>query len=124
MRCVVGVRGDCSIGGKGGGGGGVQGRGESNSASSSPLSLSSSTSHHRFAAFLVRLAGVGDAVGEGCISGAGGASGADAAVGSTKGGSSEGAGPRFIGRGSQAASSLALDGVLSLTAVVASRSQR
>jgi hypothetical protein len=101
----------------------VQGRGESNSASSSPSSLSSTTSHHRFAAFLVRLAGVGDAIGEGCVSGAGGAGGADAAVGSTKGGSSEGHGARFIGRGSRAASSLALDGLLSLTAVVASWSR-
>jgi hypothetical protein len=56
--------------------------------------------HCRFAAFLVRLAGRGDAIGEGCVSGAGGAGSADGAVGSTEGGSSEGEGARFIRRGS------------------------
>jgi hypothetical protein len=68
VRRVVVVPGDCGVGGEGGGGGGVQGRGESNSASSSSSSLSNLTSHRRFAAFRVRLAGGGEAVGEGCDS--------------------------------------------------------
>jgi hypothetical protein len=99
VRCVVGVRGDCGVSCKGGGGGGVQGRGESSSATSSSSSLSNSTSHRRFAAFRVRLAGGGEAVGEGCDSGAGGAGDAGGAVWSTEGGSSEGDGARSFGRG-------------------------
>jgi hypothetical protein len=113
VRCVVRVRGDCGVRGEGGGGGGMQGRGESSSVSSSPSSLSNSTLHHRFTTFWVTLAGGGEAVGEGCNSGAGGAGGSDGAVWSTEG-----------GRGSQWASAVALDSVMPLMAVAVSRSRR
>ncbi len=94
----------------------MQGRGESSSASSSLSSLRSSTSHHCFAAFRVRVAGGGYGVGEVSVSGACGAGACDVegAVGFSKdGGSREGDGARFTGRGSQAASAVALDGLLS-----------
>jgi hypothetical protein len=122
--CIVGGRGDCGVSGEGGGGGGVQGRGESSSASSSSSSLSNLTSHRHSVTFWVRLVGGGEAVGKGCDSGTGGAGGADGAVWSTEGGSSEGDAARFFGRGSQSASAVALDDVMPLMAVAASRSQR
>jgi hypothetical protein len=101
VRCVIGERGDCRVGGDGRGGGGMQGRGESNSASSSPLSLSSSTSHRRFTAFWLCLSGRGDVVDEGSVHGASreGAGCADGAVGFTEGGSCKGDGARFIAGG-------------------------
>jgi hypothetical protein len=55
------------------------------SESMSPLSLSSSTLHHRLAAFLVHLAGGGEAVGEGCGNGDGGAGEEDGAGGAGAG---------------------------------------
>jgi hypothetical protein len=72
----------------------------------------------------VRLAGGGKAIVEGCDSGTGGAGVADGAVWSTEGGSSEGNGARFFGRGSQSGLAAALDGVMSLMAVAASRSRQ
>jgi hypothetical protein len=45
------------------------------------------------------LAGGGEAIGEGCDSGAGGAGDAGGEVWSTEGGSSKGEGARFFGRG-------------------------
>jgi hypothetical protein len=110
--CVDEEQGDCGVGVEGGGGGVVQGRGEISSASSSPSSLRSSTSHRLLAAFRVRFAGGGDGVGEVSANVAGGAGACESedAVGFTKGsGSCEGDGARFTGRGSQAASAVALD---------------
>jgi hypothetical protein len=91
-------------------------RGESSSLSMSPLSLNSSTSHRHLAAFLVCLAGGGEAVGEGCGNGDDGASGEDGAGGAGAGGCA-----RFIGRDSQVASWGAFGSILALTGPVATR---
>jgi hypothetical protein len=94
-------------------------RGQKASVSISSLSLNSSTLHRRLVAFLVRLAGGGEAVGEGCGNGDGGAGGEDGA-----GSAGVGGGARFIGRGSQVASSAAFGGVLVLTGLVETRLRR
>jgi hypothetical protein len=85
----------------------------------SPWSLSSSTLHRRLAAFLVRLAGGGEAVGEGCGNGDGRAGGEDGA-----GGAAAGACTRFKGRGSQVASTAAFGGILALKGPVETRLRR